>query len=167
MADSIPWSILHSLGNLVWSQQVCNKLFGITPKNQHAYEVQLTFRSIPFDISSICSVGWNLWVLSTNGEIYSRTGISQSCLQGLNWVPIDLLLIGNHKIRSLAMSSKFAWCIDEEGTTFLRMSIEPPSASSLSAAWIQIEENISKHSQSPLMSIFCSYNFRMVSKKNI
>ncbi|CAD5119039.1 DgyrCDS7688 [Dimorphilus gyrociliatus] len=162
MADSIPWRNVHSLGNLVWSQQVCNKLFGISPKTQYAFEVQLAIRNVPFDVSSICAVEWYLWVLSTDGAIYSRSGVSPGCPQGLNWIPIDLMLIGQSKICSVAINSKFAWSVDEKGKLYLRMSIEPPSAGSLSAAWIPIEESLSKHGQSLLTSIFSGFNFKMI-----
>ena len=82
--------IFYLLGTL-WCVNITGELFCYDIKSQNLLPVELP------SSSSICCLQpkyQSVWLLSDDGTIYIRRGITPSCLQGIRWQELDLVQFG-------------------------------------------------------------------------
>ena len=73
---------------MVWAQQVNGELYAIAPDSSDASLVA----SPVFVLYSVNS--HTVWGLTSEGEIYIRTGMGPHCPLGVDWTTLDLSQLG-------------------------------------------------------------------------
>lgn len=70
-----------------------------------------------FHLKELSSAPEALWILSNEGHIYMRGGITPSSPEGVCWKKLDLTQLKDTTIVSLSLSSDSAWAVDKDGDT--------------------------------------------------
>ncbi len=87
-----------------------------------------------------------LWILSTRGEVFVRSGITAEIEEGESWQQLDLSQLakdgGGAQLQSLSVGSDVAWATDADGKVWMRLG--PVSAASVAdgqavPVWIPVD----------------------------
>lgn len=82
-----------------------------------------------------------LWVLYSNGKIYSRLGLTEENLTGNSWRELDLPKTSKVRLSYVSCGCDVAWGCDASGRTFVAVgSPHRISTDVFDAAWVEIED---------------------------
>ena len=76
---------------MVWAQQVNGELYAIAPDSSDASLVASPV-FVSYSVNS-----HTVWGLTSEGEIYVRTGMGPHCPLGVDWTTLDLSQLGECK----------------------------------------------------------------------
>lgn len=132
---------LGSWTALVWASRPNGEIFCFSSQDaMTVYPVALpppVLGSSSIVCMSACKEA--LWALYDNGEIYIRSGITTSCLQGTDWSHLDTKeQLGEVKIVHVSCGTQNTWAVDSHGEVFFRFGVGAVDSSSLPPAWIPL-----------------------------
>ncbi|KAK6623332.1 hypothetical protein RUM43_009184 [Polyplax serrata] len=121
----------------IWLLSTDGNIFCTSPRSSH-------FQTIPVpcddEVLCIASSSDTLWVLSENGNIYSRLGLSDINLLGNSWRELRLPQIDNLKLIWVSCGCDVAWGCDIHGRTFITIGSPHHMATNIfDAAWLEVE----------------------------
>lgn len=84
-----------------------------------------------------------LWVLTSDGRVFIRAGLSASSLLGTHWDELDLSQIGDIQLCHISCGTEVVWGVDTRGGVYMRQGpLTPCLTQSLPPAWIQVEPSV-------------------------
>ncbi|KAL8602690.1 hypothetical protein ACOMHN_058643 [Nucella lapillus] len=141
MADSTMWkqvnaAMAHLSWGLVWAQQDNGELYAIPPDSSDA---TLTPTPGPDPLLSLAANRHSLWGLDSQGALHVRGGLGQHCPLGLDWVPLDLLQLGDVFLVHVSCNNNYVWVVDGEGRVFHCIGAAAPRPGQLNPVWLPID----------------------------
>lgn len=154
-AIATKWSLIAADGinnsdGVLWCVNSSGELFCYDTKSRSLVPVELPSAS---GVRCLQPKYQSLWLLSEDGTISVRRGITPNCLQGIWWQPLDLLQLGSQKVIHISCSSFVSWACTEDGEVLMRMGYLNPSSSKLNQAWISIGP-ANEEAASPLVKVY-------------
>ncbi|XP_047105472.1 uncharacterized protein LOC124774869 [Schistocerca piceifrons] len=81
------------------------------------------------------------WLLTAQGEVFIRQGLSDTCHNGYNWKRLDLSQIDNVRFTHVSCGRDVIWACDAQGDIYMAFGIpQSVSSSTFSPAWIPTDE---------------------------
>ncbi|GFS40087.1 hypothetical protein NPIL_576442 [Nephila pilipes] len=152
-ASATKWKFLSASGissmqGAIWCMNNTNELFCLCLSTNSLIFVELPQGS---DVLSIIPTTQSLWLLSENGKIFIRRGMTQNCPEGVSWQMMNLTQLGSEKIIDISCSYEVAWACTDAGRILVRLgSLCPSYQRKLAQAWIPISLEFEEVS-SPIM----------------
>ncbi|XP_055944172.1 tectonin beta-propeller repeat-containing protein 2-like isoform X1 [Argiope bruennichi] len=152
-ASATKWKLLSAVGiacgqGTIWCLNNTEELFCLFLSTNTMISVELP--RVP-GIKSLIPTAQSLWLLSEDGQIFFRRGITPNCLEGVWWQKMDLSQLGSERIVDVSCSFEVAWACTNEGHILVRLgSLCPSSDRKLPQAWIPLSFE-AEDSVSPIM----------------
>eukprot|EP00095_Tigriopus_kingsejongensis_P003877 maker-scaffold387_size188669-snap-gene-0.19 protein:Tk03877 transcript:maker-scaffold387_size188669-snap-gene-0.19-mRNA-1 annotation:"wd repeat-containing protein cg11141" len=108
-------------------------------------------------ISALAASPEALWILSSQGEIFIRTGIRPAQSEGLAWEKLDMSQLegSGDKLEHIALGWDVVWALDTTGSVWFRLGSLLPE--DMVPAWVQLEDSSQR-----FLRISCSASIHMV-----
>ncbi|CAL1292236.1 unnamed protein product [Larinioides sclopetarius] len=160
-ASATKWKLLSAVGiacgqGTIWCMNNTEELFCFCLSTSTMISVELP--RVP-GVRSLIPTAQSLWLLSEDGQIFFRRGITPNCLEGVWWQKMDLsqleYVLGSELIVDASCSFEVAWACTNEGHILVRLgSLCPSSDRKLPQAWIPLSFE-AEDSLSPIMEKVC------------
>ncbi|XP_054724762.1 tectonin beta-propeller repeat-containing protein 2-like [Uloborus diversus] len=141
-ASTTKWNMIATTNAVnsegaLWCVNSNGELFCYCLSSKAIYAVELPPIS---RIKCLQQCDQSLWLLSEEGTIYIRRGITPTCQQGMFWQPLDTKELGSYQIKNISCSHNVVWGCTAEGQALLRLgSLNPSPNSVLLQAWFPID----------------------------
>ncbi|KAH3859308.1 tectonin beta-propeller repeat-containing protein 2-like isoform X2 [Dreissena polymorpha] len=127
---------------LLWGVQANGDMFVFQPSGESFTCVELP-RSSRHTINtsllclSVCEDA--VWVLTTDGTVHIRTGVSSLGPKGTGWAELDLAQLDQSHLVNISCANSCVWSVDSDGSVFHRIGVKAPSDLCLNAAWLPVD----------------------------
>ncbi|GIX80938.1 hypothetical protein CEXT_335032 [Caerostris extrusa] len=152
-ASATKWLLISAAGiscsqGPIWCMDSTGELFCMSFSTNSLIAVELPV--IP-GVQSIIPTPNSLWLLSQDGMVFIRRGITPNCPEGVWWQAMDLAQLGSEQIIDIGCSFEVSWACTNQGRTLVRLgTLCPSSQRKLPQAWIPLNIE-SEEIVSPIM----------------
>ncbi|GIY79553.1 hypothetical protein CDAR_482752 [Caerostris darwini] len=140
-ASATKWLLISAAGiscsqGPIWCMDSTGELFCMSFSTNSLIAVELPV--IP-GVQSIIPTPNSLWLLSQDGMVFIRRGITPNCPEGVWWQAMDLAQLGSEQIIDIGCSFEVSWACTNQGRTLVRLgTLCPSSQRKLPQAWIPL-----------------------------
>jgi len=139
------------------SQETSNSILWTNIHDSKLHQLLLPPNEVLQDLSVVPG---SIWLLTVKGNIYIRSGLSNSHPVGINWVKLSLGQLVGLRLLSVCLGLDQAWAVDDRGCVYMRLgSLQPPPAHA-SPAWLPVDQALGSQSMisegAQLVQVVCS-----------
>ncbi|KAG8196371.1 hypothetical protein JTE90_009588 [Oedothorax gibbosus] len=148
------WKIISAAGvsnsqGSVWCLDHTNELFCLNVSLNTLETVELP--PINCGVQALVPTTESLWLLSKNGDIFVRAGMTPNSPGGNRWKQLDLNQLASEKITFISCSSEATWACTDFGRVMIRLgSLCPSSNRKLPQAWTPLTSSDEEYSNGTL-----------------
>ncbi|XP_063216137.1 tectonin beta-propeller repeat-containing protein 2 isoform X2 [Bacillus rossius redtenbacheri] len=144
LLPSVRWQQLTAEGvfedkGQLWLLSQSGDLFCSHPRSD-------TFHVLPLPchnpVVCVAASAMTVWLLDSEGRIYVRQGISDTCLDGTTWKELSLAQLGDVHLKHISCGCDVVWACDDQGTVYMTMGSphEMAVSSTFSPVWITVDD---------------------------
>ncbi|CAG0889076.1 unnamed protein product [Darwinula stevensoni] len=142
MSRTSRWSILDARSLYcdqggIWLLSPAGQLLCLSPNLMQTKGISIPDNKVILGLSAAPE---SLWMLTIDGNVYVRLGITSSLIEGKIWLPLPLTQLKDVELKHLSVSSEVVWACDSRGKIYFcygnAKSLNPGA---LLPAWICVE----------------------------